>query len=320
MATFDAQYELLIGDPYQITRDEVVQGPVAPTASKLKALEDNVQNADLERSGYKLSEHNIRFNITKTKNGDSPNTMTITLDNLSDEVVNYLSNRTGKKTMVLLKAGFKDPGMDTIFVGNVEKYTDDFGQPTRKTVLTVADGGANYQETSTYRYYPVGTPVDTIVNELISDTFLPKGGANIYPVGESTIKPLYFNGSVISQLIKLANMYQFNFSVQDGACFWTPAGKATQKEVVKFSSESGLIGTVDLVDSTQGVSQNTSSKTNKGIHFRVLLNPNVLPETVVYVESTTITGAFKVSKVLHRGNLEGKIWDSEVWAEEVELL
>ena len=320
MAIFGAQYELLIGDPYSITREEIIQGPTVPLRSKLKPLEDDIQNADLERTGFKLAEHNIKFSINKTKNGSTPNNMNITVDNLPDQVVNYLGTRTGQKTMILLKAGFETPGIDTVFVGNLEKYTDNFNQPTRKTTITVSDGGANYQEAKTYRYYPTGTSVDVIINDLISDTFLPKGGANVYATDETTIRPLYFNGSVVSQLNKLANMYKYNFSVQNGAVYWTPAGRARDIDALLLSAETGLIGTVDLVDNTQGISQNTPSEINRGIHFKALLNAHIIPETVVFVESSTITGAFKVSKVVHMGNLAGKTWHSEVWAEEVELL
>lgn len=316
MSIYKARYELLIGEPYKISKEDILIGPEVPRANKLKAIEDSITKAEEEKLGYKIFEHNISFKVDKSSASSTPNKAEITVDNFSDDVVNYLTRHTGKKLTILLKAGFESTTMNTIFVGTIESFTDDFDNPTRKTKIVAVDGGVNMQETHTYRYYPQGTNVDTIVRDLISDTFLPRGGANVYATGETTIKPLYFNGSVISQLIKLADMYDYNVSIQDGTVFWTPLGRMVSKEVLKLTKDSGLIGNISPIDQTNGISQNRTSKTNTGIKFKCLLNSDLVPETVVYLEDSGYDGAYKLSKVKHTGQLEGNHWETYCEAEE----
>lgn len=320
MAKYLRRYELVIGETYSISKDEILQGPTVPAESKLKEIEEGLSKDPQQNSGLLLTEHRIEFNIEKTKSGYSPNTAKITIYNASDKTVDFLENKVGKKSLVLLKAAYQGEELKTIFMGNLEKFLDNFDKETRRTELTLADGGANFQETTTARYYPVGTPVDQIVSDLISDTFLPKGGSHVYKTGEAIAKPWYFSGSVIAEVNKLAAYYDYNFSVQDGACFWTPAGKAWKRDVVKISPETGLIGEVSPIDATEGTSQNNKTNTNPGIKFTSLLNGSLLPETTVFVESRTKEGAFKISKVVHKGDYEGNDWYTEVEAEQVELL
>lgn len=323
MRKYIRQYELVIGEPYSITKDEVANIPEIPFKSKVKPLEDAVLKANKEKegvNGYLISDLHIEFNVTKTKSGLSANTAFVTIYNMSDTMVNYLENKSGKKVVVLLKTGYQGSELKNVFIGNLERFEDVFDKQTRKTKLFITDGGANLQETTTSRYYPKGTSLDSIIGDLVSDTLLPKSGGNVYKTNITTAKPWYFSGNVVRELLKVGNYYQYSFSVQDGACYWTPAGKAADVMATVVSPDTGLIGQVTALDSTQGISQNSLSDNNPGVRFKVLMDGNLIPESVVVLDTSTKSGSYKITKVTHKGSYEGSIWYSEVEAEEVVLL
>ena len=317
---FNRKYELLIGDPYKIDASQISLAPFLTPEAKLNALEDGIRKANEEKSGYKISDSHIEFTIEKTKSGQSPNTASIKVANLSDEVVSYLENRTGKKTVILLKCGYEGEPLKTITLANLERYTDRFSKETRWTELFLAEGGANFQETFTSRYYPSGTSVDSIVSDLISDLKLPRSGAFVYKGGETTDKDFYFSGNVYDQLHRLSVFYDYNFSVQDGVCFWMPIGVGLKKNVVLLSPDTGLIGDVAPLDATPGISQNNTKELNPGIKFTSLLDGALHPEATVKIESRNKTGAYKINKVIHKGSYEGTAWFTECEAEQVEIV
>lgn len=320
MARLIRRYELLIGDPYELDPTKITLAPFLTPEDKLNALEDGIRKANEDRGGFRITELHIEFSVEKTNQGTSPNTSTIKVANLSDKVVKYLENRSGKKTVILLKCGYEGEDLKTVIVGNLEKYKDSFNNETRWTELFVVDGGANYQNTLTSRFYPKGTNVDSIVSDLMGDINLPKSGGYVADTGAITEKAFYFNGNVFDQLHRLAVYYDYRFSVQDGTCFWMPIGVGFRKNAVVISPNTGLIGDISPIDATQGVSQNNSTELNPGVKFTTLLNGSLLPETTVKLKSRNKTGNYKINKVTHKGSYEGASWVSEVEAEEVGII
>ena len=103
------QYELIIGVPI------VLSG----TINMDDYLKDNEENA------YRVTDLNIDFEIRKD-NTHQPNKGYITLYNLSDGFVEYINQNAGKSLAVLLRAGYADTGMNTLFSGEVSFFEDDW--------------------------------------------------------------------------------------------------------------------------------------------------------------------------------------------------
>lgn len=322
MEKFGRKYELIIGNPYTVTRKEILDGPEKFYESKVRAIEDELLSANRRESGFLFNEHQIEFSFEKNKSGVSPNAGSITIINAPQTLVDYLDNKSGKKTAVALKCGYEGSDLNLIFIGNIERVIDTFNRETRRTSLHLVDGGVNFQEATTVRYYPKGTSADEIIEGLMSDTLLPKSGANVYKLGITIDKPWYFSGSSFVELTKFAHYYDYNFSVQDGTCLFTPTGKARRREIVaKITPDTGLVGTITAIDRNDGISQNKASSNNPGVKFKCLLDGTLLPENLVYAEDSNRKGAaYKMTKVSHKGSFEGDYWYTEVEAEQVQLL
>jgi hypothetical protein len=107
-------------------------------------------------------------------------------------------------------------------------------------------------------------------------------------------------GNAAEVMDKLARMWRFDWSVQDGVFQLTSFGRALVGESVLISPETGLIG-VPL-------------KTEHGVSFSALLIPQLRPGVEVRVESETVEGSFRAETVRFLGDTHGDSWTAEVEA------
>lgn len=316
------QYELIVGVPVKL----------AGTINMDEYIKDTASNA------YKITDLNIDFEIRKD-NTHQPNKGYITIYNLSDDFVNYINQNAGQALAVLLKAGYTDTGMNTIFSGEVAFFEDEWDGDliTRRTKLTLGDGELALSTATTGRSYRRGTKLSTILNDLISDLGLPKG--RVIPYSDSDVLTFSksFSGTASENLRNLAASTGRTFSVQDGSVYYTVLGKALKQMVFELSEETGLIGipsprTMSAKQEyelqkkkdkskKEEVKKKYQNKEDIGLVVTCLLNGAIIPETTVYLKSKYLKGFYKAVEVAHTGNFEGdgdSSWTTEMKLAEVE--
>ena len=316
------QYELIIGVPI------VLSG----TINMDDYLKDNEENA------YRVTDLNIDFEIRKD-NTHQPNKGYITLYNLPDGFVEYINQNAGKPLAILLRAGYTDTGMNTLFSGEVSFFEDNWDGDliTRKTKLTLGDGELALKTATTARSYRTNTKLNTILDDLISDLALPKG--QIIRYSDNDVLPFSksFTGTASENLRNLANSTGRTFSVQDSSIYFTVRGKALPQNIFILNESSGLIGipTPRTMSAKQEyILQQKKDKTKKeelkkkyqnkedvGLTVSCLLNGAVLPETTVYLDSIYLKGFYKAVEVIHTGSYEGDgdgSWTTEMKLAEVQ--
>ncbi|AKJ73453.1 hypothetical protein SP40_12 [Salmonella phage 40] len=165
---------------------------------------------------------NIEFEVKKDNSKD-PNKGYVTLYNLSDETVSYLDANQRESIAIVLEAGF-DGENQMLFSGTVEFVQDKWDGHTRQTKMILGDATTNIMTAKTARSYKKGTPLDTVLNDLISDLKLPIG--KVVKFGAQTLQQsMAFTGNAANNLERLAKNTGSTFSVQDGAVYWTTQGK-----------------------------------------------------------------------------------------------
>lgn len=285
-----------------------------------------------QNSAYYVSNENGAANIEfeiKKDNSKDPNKGYITLYNLSDDTVNYLDANQRESISVVLEAGF-DGQNQMLFSGTVEFVQDKWDGHTRTTKMILGDATNNLLTSKTARSYRKGTPLDTVLNDLISDLKLPSG--KIVKFGaETTQQAMAFSGSASSSLAKLAANTGSTFSVQDGAVYWTKQGKRLKQAVFEISAETGMHDSPTPQNpepakrrlekkaktkkkKTTKPHQKTSAeiKEDAGLVVITALNGAILPESTVYVKSIKYTGFYKVVYLSHKGELEGGDWVTQL--------
>lgn len=275
---------------------------------------------------------NIEFDLQKD-NSKEPNKGYVVVYNLSDDTVNYLDAHQADAVAVLLEAGY-DNDNQVIFSGTVEFVEDTWDGPTRKTKLIFGDGTENIIKCQTTRSYAKGTPMDTVLNDLLNDMNLPRG--RVVKFGDQTLQySMAFSGNTAENLRKFARLTNSNFSVQDGAVYWTKTGKRFKDSVFEISAETGMHGSPTpknpepakkrkakaaakkgkedkspITDEQAGVTgkkkgKKKNPKEDVGLTVTTVLNGAIIPESTIYLKSRKYTGFYKVITVHHKGQVEG---------------
>lgn len=267
---------------------------------------------------------NIEFDIQKD-NTKEPNKGYVTVYNLSDDTVNYLDMHQADALAVMFEAGY-DNENQLIFSGTVEFVEDRWEGPTRKTKFIFGDGTENIIKCQSTRSYQKGTPLNSVLNDLLKDMNLPKG--RVVGFGNQTLQySMAFSGNTAENLRRFARLTNSTFSVQDGALYWTKVGKRFKDSVFEISAESGMHGSPTPKNpepakkrkakaAAKGGSTSKKKKKNPredvGLTVTTCLNGAILPESTIYLKSKQYTGFYKVITVHHKGTIEGGDYTTEL--------
>lgn len=307
MRALERTYTLVIGRPVYIGEKPV----------NIERYASNTNQGE----AYKITDLHMTFELKKD-NSKEPNKGFVSVFNLSDEVVNYLSINQRESLAVLLYAGYNGEEK-LIFSGTIEWVQDDFKDETRETKFIFGDGTLNLTTATTSRSYRKGTPTNQVLNDLISDLKLPKG--RVVDFGNQTIQnSMAFTGSASQNLENLAKNTGSTFSVQDGAVYWTKEGSRFANVMFEISEEGGMVGVPTLKQpavskkkkkkDTKGSAKKKEKnvKEDVGLTVTTLLNGAILPESTVYLNTKYIKGFYKVIELTHRGGYESGDWTTEL--------
>ncbi|URC22111.1 hypothetical protein CHUUTOTORO_00070 [Serratia phage vB_SmaM-ChuuTotoro] len=311
-------YSLTIGRPVYI-------------GEKPTSIEKYASSQGRGGEAYLITGLNIEFDIMKDKSKE-PNKGYVTVYNLADETVAYLDQNQRESLAVLFHAGY-DGDDKLIFSGTVEFMQDSWDGPTRKTKLILGDGVLNLTTATTARSYRAGTPVDQVVNDLITDLKLPKGRV-VGSEGATLQHSMAFSGNASQNLANLAKNTGSSFSVQDGAVYWTKEGSRFSQVMFEISEETGMRGSptpqnpepkkrrlakqaekktkTTTKDGKPKLPTHSQVREDAGLVVETLLNGAILPESTVYLKSRQYTGFYKVVQIKHKGQLEGGDWTTEL--------
>lgn len=278
---------------------------------------------------YVIKDLHMEFSIKKDNSKD-PNKGYVTVYNLSDEVVNYLDANQRESLAVMLHAGYNGDEK-LIFSGTVEFMEGNFPEETRQTKFILGDGTLNLTTATTTRSYRKGTPMNNIMNDLISDLKLPKG--RVVDFGPQTSQhAMAFTGNASQNLANLAKNTGSTFSVQDGAVYWTREGSRFNTVMFEVSEETGMVGTPTpkqpatakkalqkAAKVAAGKKVSTPKKPKEhdiredvGLTVTTLLNGAILPESTIYLNSRYHKGFYKVAELTHKGGFESGDWTTEM--------
>lgn len=317
MRAMERTYTLVIGRPVYIGEKPVNIEKYA-----------NTNKGD----AYKITDLHMEFDIKKD-NSKEPNKASITVYNLSEDIVNYLETNQRESLAVMLHAGYNNNEL-LIFSGTIEYVESQFPDETRTTKLILGDGTLNLTTALTSRSYRAGTSMDSILNDLITDLKLPKG--RIVPFSGTTAQhSMAFSGTASQNLANLAKNTGSTFSVQDGAVFWTREGSRFSSSMFEISEEGGMVGVPSPKQPSSAkkaikkrakdaatVAAGKTVKTPKekeydiredvGLTVTVLLNGAILPESTVYLNTLKYKGFYKVAELRHSGGYENGDWYTEM--------
>lgn len=270
-------------------------------------------------SSKKIDGLRVKFRIVKTSESN-PNTAELEIYNLSE------SSRAmfqAKDSRVDIQVGYKGvppdnsyfgslPGfgssgnVESVFIGNVaaalakkesggkrgksksHKYTQSIIQAVDIiTKVQLADGENRYRNARLTKGFPPNTSLNQVLDELTKQLGLAKG-ARIGVPNQKYANALTLSGLVRDHLNVLTKGNGLQWSIQNETLQILPKAGATTDGVILLNPTTGLVG--------------SPQKSDKGIEFSSLLQPQLIPGRRVKIESKFINGTFVVRKVTHEGD------------------
>lgn len=231
-------------------------------------------NAPREPVNARVFTGRVNFSVVKT-DGSEPNKATINLYNIAQDTRNFLEE---KSLVVFLKAGYIG-AISTIFFGDiVERFTSRSGPDVvtkiecgdQEQILATANVQLGFQENSTNKQIIMAAA------DALSLTVPPRQLANIPTVRNQ--KNFSYSGTARDLLEQQAELIDYNFSIQDGEIQFLPKESDDGQDAVLVTPETGLIG--------------FPTKSQDGLQFQTLLNPEIRPKRAVKLESKQFQGQF----------------------------
>lgn len=233
----------------------------------------------------------ISYTIKKT-NKESGNSAKIQVFNLS-ATTRGTANSTEKEdgdpqSSILLYAGYRDQSKSLLFKG-LAKIHSVFEAPNWVTRIEAVDIAKTLRETIAEKVYTRGTPIKTIVSDLVTNS-----GMSIQRIGDITgtlPTTRAFTGSPLQTIEKLQSKYGFIFDVQDGdAVVKPPENESNPQYLTVLNKTTGLIGTPRI----------------KGglVVMDSLVIPQLRPNSYVRLvsDNADVGGVFPIVKVTARGD------------------
>lgn len=229
-----------------------------------------------------ISDLRVEFDLTKNLES-TPNSGTLKIYNLSDSTRSLLE---GKNTKVNIQVGYEET-LETVFIGDVTKASHERQNVDIITTVDLADGDNAYRNSSFVKGYPKGTKLKNVIDELSKELKVTTG--TIQDVPEETFNfGLSLSGLIKDHLNKLCRPRKLEWSIQNQTLNIIGEDKTLKNVNILLSPDSGLVG--------------FPAKTDKGVQFESLLQPQLNPGSKVTLESRVVSGTFKLRKVQHVGD------------------
>ena len=226
-------------------------------------------------------------------NGRSPNKCKLEIWNLSKASITFI---TKPRNTLQLLVGEDVPSL--LYIGEVAARSVQTRKEGKDRITTIecADGRRIYRDAGFFRAYPPNTARDLIVGDILAAMATTVGHRPPLPPRN------YSNGwgwaGKARDALTMALRPDATWSIQNGAVQIEITGQPLPGNTVLISKLTGMRG--------------TPVQTKKGISFKVKLNTALRIGGPIRTQSelVSVSGDWRVVKLLHDGNQRGTVWDS----------
>lgn len=297
------KYRVQMGLPMNFYSGSI-QLPTAKSDDKVSAY------LDKPKEGVELTEHNMSFQIVKTKEASDSS---ITFYNLSDTTRLFIEQYQNKNPVLMLEAGYiSDLQIPLLFQGEVIDVKDSFSGHTRTTQLTLKSGATNMKESYSVRSYRAGTSASAIVKDVIRDMRLPEGTMFFGDKNNVVIeKPVVVNGASIDWLRKFSKNNSLKFWIEDGVANILPDNyvELPSEFVHGISSSTNMIGSPTVANGDTAT-QERQPANKQTLSVTTTLNGAYKIGDKVALTSKYYNGVYVIETITHSGTFEGSDWQS----------
>lgn len=274
--------------------------------SELFGREASVQIGTLALKGFDISGR-----IEKSTKSE-PNTCELTIYNLNEEHRAFLEELEPLKGATVgiptkIEAGYKD-ATSVIWLGDLRTVESFYERPDWVTVVGSGDGERAYQTARINEATGPGVTATAVLTAIsralgVGSGNVAKAAAELEAQGFSAnlAHGVVISGQASKQLTEWTRSAGMEWSIQDGNLQILKRGSAVPGTALRLASGTGLIGspTVD----------------NEGIlTAKMQMIPDVLPGSLVYIDSKRIKGAYRIERAVWDFDTFGGPWEITIEA------
>lgn len=268
--------------------------------------------------GFEVNELHMTFDVSKTSdNKKHGNSAIIEVFNLNDD---HLALLQKDYVACSLSIGYKDEGLKALVQGNVvECRTVDRGPDTVSQII-IGEGYATLSKQTVKAMVPPNKDGKAVLEELIKQMpGIDKGAFVALPLDNPVLFGYPLNGTPKDLLNEFCRANNTEWCVTNNSLYVTNNGGLISKDKAKailINAESGLIES-PFHTSADHTKMKKDKSRKKGVQFKALANPALIPGAMVRLESERITGWYRVNSVRFNGGYESSEWYMDVFCGEI---
>lgn len=263
-----------------------------------------------------ISELQVRFDVEKSSdNKRKSNNATLEIFNMKDETLKKLETEFLRAE---LRVGYLDTGLTTILIGNVTQTKTVQNGADRVTQLQLGEGFVELNEQTVKGLAPPGTKVKDFLNDLLKKMpGVSKGAITGVNVNSEILYGYPYSGTPKQVLDELAEAYRLEYRLDRGVLSITDEAGLADPDKNKAFVLNENTGLVEIPFYTSGKQSllKEDPKRRPGLQFKALLNPRIVPGSIVRVESKLITGWYKVKTAKYSGGYDDNEWFVECFCD-----
>jgi len=240
--------------------------------------------------GIEIDKLRITFDIKKTTE-NTANEATISLFNIGQTTRNLVRE---EGSQVILRAGYENgDGLQSLFFGGITRVEEKRGGTDHETIIEAYDGRSSRNSVQVSLSYGAGSKASNIVNDIVSALGLSLG--NRPQLNAEFNHGFSFAGLAKDALTRVLDAEGFTWSIQNEQLYITRPDEAPEVTAVVLSPNTGMIGRPEDI-SEDGVTK---------WRIQSLLFPQIIPRSIVEVESVDLSGQYRVEVAEFTGDTFG---------------
>lgn len=261
----------------------------------------------------------VRFQINKSSdNKRGQNSGTIEVYNLSPDHILALES---EYLYLKFSAGYKDTGPLVVVEGNVTECSTLKRGTDYITSLTMGEGFVDLNHTKLKAMVAPGKTNLEVIEEIRSKCpNIARGAYTGDQMNKTTMFGYPLTGTPLHMLSEICEANRMEFNVSGGVLNISDEnGLLTKNQVLApvVSEATGLIE-VPFHTSAQGRKLPGDKRKRRGVQFKALLNATYNPGYIVKIESTLITGFYRINTSRFTGEFRGNDWYVECFCSDIE--
>jgi len=266
--------------------------------------------------GILVTDLQITFDINKSSSNKAKrNSCAIEIYNLSDQSLDLIDE---EYIAAEFSAGYHDVGLAKLFSGQVIQKSTRKSGADRVTQIQMGTGYTDLNHTALSKLVAPGRTIKDVMEEIRKT--MPGVSRGVYAgvnLNSSVIHGYPLIGNPKAILDNLSETYGIEYRVNDGVLYANDANGTIDEnynEAYVVGRDSGLI---ELPYRTSGDPLRTKKDKQKkeGVQWKMLLNPNIIPGTILKLEDDRLGGWYKVTEIRHYGSFRENDWYTDVYCD-----